>query len=93
DAVLLEEFGVKNINPRLKELICVMRRFLFEPENKVISHRLWSDNTFVRQINWDAAPEFMHPKAIELLKEDNGQLKRLAEDEVNAELVKKIRTL
>ncbi|KAJ1899632.1 hypothetical protein LPJ66_001989 [Kickxella alabastrina] len=75
DAVLLEEFGVKNINPRLKELICAMRRFLFEPENKVISHRLWSDNTFVRQINWDAAPRFMHPKAIELLKEDNGQLK------------------
>ncbi|KAJ1888617.1 hypothetical protein LPJ66_008480, partial [Kickxella alabastrina] len=93
DAVLLEEFGVKNINPRLKELICVMRRFLFEPENKVMTHRLWWDKKFVRRANWDAAPEFMHPKAIELLKEDNGQLKRLAEDEVNAELVKKIRTL
>ncbi|KAJ1896509.1 hypothetical protein LPJ66_003942 [Kickxella alabastrina] len=93
DAVLLGEFGVKHINPRLKELICAMRRFLFEPENKVMNHRLWSNNKFVRRANWDAAPEFMHLKAIELLKEDNGQLKRLAKDEVNAELLKKIRTL
>ncbi|KAJ1886305.1 hypothetical protein LPJ66_009697, partial [Kickxella alabastrina] len=90
DAVLLKGFSVGSISPRLKELICAMRRFLFEPENKVISHRLWSDNTFVRQINWDAAPRFMHPKAIELLKEDNGQLKRPAEDEVNAGPFKKL---
>ncbi|KAJ1889697.1 hypothetical protein LPJ66_007893 [Kickxella alabastrina] len=90
DAVLLEEFGVKNINPRLKELICAMRRFLFEPENKVMTHRLWWDKKFVRRANWDAAPEFMHPEAIELLREDNGQLKRPAEDEVNAGPFKKL---
>ncbi|KAJ1887642.1 hypothetical protein LPJ66_009009, partial [Kickxella alabastrina] len=90
DAVLLEEFSVKNINPRLKELICVMRRFLFEPENKVMNHRLWWDKKFVRRANWDAAPEFMHPKAVELLKEDNGQLKRPAEDEINAGPFKKL---
>ncbi|KAJ1944142.1 hypothetical protein GGF37_002332 [Kickxella alabastrina] len=93
DAVLLEEFGVKNINPRLKELICAMRRFLFEPENKVMNHHLWWDEKFVRRANWDAAPEFMYPKAIKLLKEDNGQLKRPTEDKINAELLKKIRTL
>ncbi|KAJ1937795.1 hypothetical protein GGF37_005061 [Kickxella alabastrina] len=61
-----------------------MRRFLFEPENKVMNHQLWADKKFVRRANWDAAPEFMHPKAIELLKEGNGQLKRPAEDEINA---------
>ncbi|KAI7821593.1 hypothetical protein BX661DRAFT_173249 [Kickxella alabastrina] len=90
DAVLLKGFSVDGVSARLKNLICAMRRFLFEPGNKVISHRLWSDSTFVRQINWDAAPEYMHPKAIELLGEDNGQLKRPAEDEINAGSFKKL---
>ncbi|KAJ1946200.1 hypothetical protein GGF37_001302 [Kickxella alabastrina] len=87
DAVLLEEFGVKNISPRLIKLIRVMRQFLFESENKIMTHQLWSSNKFVRWANWDAAPEFMHPKAIELLKDDIGQLKRPAgdEDKDNAE--------
>ncbi|KAJ1896436.1 hypothetical protein LPJ66_003988 [Kickxella alabastrina] len=90
DAVLLDKFGVSSITPRLKELICAMRQFLFEPENKVMNHQLWWDKKFVRRANWDAAPEFMHPKAIELLQEDNGQFKRTAEDEINTGPFKKL---
>ncbi|KAJ1891865.1 hypothetical protein LPJ66_006679 [Kickxella alabastrina] len=85
DVVLLKGFGVKNINPRLKGLICAMHQFLFEPENKVMNHQLWWDNKFVSHANWDAAPEFMHPEAIEFLKEDNGQLKQAAEDKETSE--------
>ncbi|KAJ1881143.1 hypothetical protein LPJ66_011375 [Kickxella alabastrina] len=88
--ILLKGFSVDGISPSLKKLIRVMRRFLFEPENKVMNHQLWSNKKFVRRANWDAAPEFMHPKAVELLKEDNGQLKRPAEDEINAGPFKKL---
>ncbi|KAJ1896896.1 hypothetical protein LPJ66_003712 [Kickxella alabastrina] len=84
--ILLKGFSVDGISLSLKKLIRVMCQFLFELENKIMNHRLWSNSRFVRRANWDAAPEFMHPKAIELLKEDNGyQLKRLAEDEVNSD--------
>ncbi|KAJ1888972.1 hypothetical protein LPJ66_008290 [Kickxella alabastrina] len=85
DAVLLDKFGISGITPRIKELICAMRRFLFEPENKVMNHQLWWDKKFVRQANWNTAPSFMHPKAIELLQEDIGELRRLAEDKENAD--------
>ncbi|KAJ1879383.1 hypothetical protein LPJ66_011703 [Kickxella alabastrina] len=86
----LELFGIGNPGKIFRNLFHSMRRFLFEPGNQYISHQLWWDSTFKRQANWDAAPRFMHPKAIELLKEDNGQLKRPAEDEVNAGPFKKL---
>ncbi|KAI7820582.1 hypothetical protein BX661DRAFT_173553 [Kickxella alabastrina] len=86
----LELFGIGNPGKIFRNLFHSMRRFLFEPGNQYISHQLWWDSKFVRQANWDAAPEFMHPKAVELLKEDNGQFKRPAEDEINAGSFKKL---
>ncbi|KAJ1888777.1 hypothetical protein LPJ66_008398 [Kickxella alabastrina] len=86
----LELFGIGNPGKIFRDLFHSMRRFLFEPGNQYISHQLWWDSTFKRQANWDAAPRFMHPEAIELLGEDNGQLKRPAEDEVNAGPFKKL---
>ncbi|KAJ1897882.1 hypothetical protein LPJ66_003099 [Kickxella alabastrina] len=86
----LELFGIGNPGKVFRDLFHSMRQFLFEPGDQYISHHLWWDSTFKRQANWDAAPRFMHPKAIELLGEDNGQLKRPAEDEVNAGSLKKL---
>ncbi|KAJ1888741.1 hypothetical protein LPJ66_008411, partial [Kickxella alabastrina] len=86
----LELFGIGNPGKIFRDLFHSMRRFLFEPGNQYISHQLWWDSAFKRQANWDAAPRFMHPEAIELLGEDNGQLKRPAEDEVNAGPFKKL---
>ncbi|KAJ1940529.1 hypothetical protein GGF37_003937 [Kickxella alabastrina] len=86
----LELFGIGNPSKIFRDLFHSMRRFLFEPGNQYISHQLWWDSTFKRQANWDAAPRFMHPQAIELLKEDSGQLKRPAEDEINAGSFKKL---
>ncbi|KAJ1900074.1 hypothetical protein LPJ66_001706 [Kickxella alabastrina] len=89
----LKDFCIKQPSTELKKLLDAMRQFLFEPENQFISHRLWSDKIFDRQANWDAAPEFMHPEAIRILQGPIGQIKRPAEDEDNAKLFKKRRTL